>query len=159
MFLKTKTGRLVKLPTPEEDAIIMAAAMSDPDAVPLTDEEWEAVKPSIRMGRPPSTRPLKVPTTIRFDADLLEALKAMGKGWQTRVNDAMREWIKTRAAWEKAGCNPEARQARPGTHADDTPIVVVLPMPFPDAPPRGLRATSTSPPSRRRFATRRAIGN
>jgi uncharacterized protein (DUF4415 family) len=39
--------------------------------------------------------PLKVPTTIRFDADVLAALKASGKGWQTRVNEAMREWIKT----------------------------------------------------------------
>ena len=42
--------------------------------------------------------PLKVPTTIRFDADLLEALKASGKGWQTRVNEAMREWLKTHPA-------------------------------------------------------------
>ena len=40
-------------------------------------------------------KPLKVPTTIRFDADLLDALKASGKGWQTRVNDAMRDWLKT----------------------------------------------------------------
>ena len=38
---------------------------------------------------------VKVPTTIRFDADVLAALKASGKGWQTRVNDAMRDWIKT----------------------------------------------------------------
>ena len=35
-------------------------------------------------------KPLKVPTTIRFDADVLAALKASGKGWQTRVNEAMR---------------------------------------------------------------------
>ncbi|MDD4962612.1 MAG: BrnA antitoxin family protein [Gallionella sp.] len=42
--------------------------------------------------------PLKVPTTIRFDADVLAALKASGKGWQTRVNEAMREWIKTHSA-------------------------------------------------------------
>jgi uncharacterized protein (DUF4415 family) len=35
-----------------------------------------------------------VPTTIRFDADVLASLKASGKGWQTRVNDAMREWIR-----------------------------------------------------------------
>lgn len=38
---------------------------------------------------------LKVPTTIRFDADILAALKASGRGWQTRVNEAMREWVKT----------------------------------------------------------------
>lgn len=33
--------------------------------------------------------------TIRLDADVLAALRATGKGWQTRVNDAMREWVRT----------------------------------------------------------------
>jgi uncharacterized protein (DUF4415 family) len=89
---KLKPGTII--PTPEEDAIITAAAMSDSDATPLTDEEWEAVKPFVRIGRPPSTRPLKVPTTIRFDADVLAALKASGKGWQTRVNEAVKDWLK-----------------------------------------------------------------
>ena len=37
----------------------------------------------------------KVSTTIRFDADILAALKASGRGWQTRVNEAVREWLKT----------------------------------------------------------------
>lgn len=92
---KLKPGTIV--PTPEEAARITVAAMSDPDATPLTDEEWEAVKPLTRIGRPPSAKPLKVPTTIRFDADVLAALKAGGKGWQTRVNEAMREWVKSRS--------------------------------------------------------------
>jgi uncharacterized protein (DUF4415 family) len=35
----------------------------------------------------------KVQTAIRFDPDVLGALKATGKGWQTRVNDVMREWL------------------------------------------------------------------
>jgi uncharacterized protein (DUF4415 family) len=96
-LLKTKSGRWVELPTPEEDAAITAAAMSDPDAIPFTDEEWEAVKPLVRVGRPLKATP-KIPTTIRFDADVLAALKASGKGWQTRVNDAMREWVKTHTA-------------------------------------------------------------
>ena len=93
MFLKTKSGRQVELPTDEEDAAITAAAMSDPDAHPLTDAQWEAVKPRLRIGRPPSSKPLKVSTTIRFDADVLAALKATGPGWQTRVNDAMRAYV------------------------------------------------------------------
>ncbi|MBK8118059.1 MAG: BrnA antitoxin family protein [Sulfuritalea sp.] len=45
--------------------------------------------------RGPSRAPLKVPTTIRFDPEVLAALKASGKGWQTRVNEAMREWVKS----------------------------------------------------------------
>jgi uncharacterized protein (DUF4415 family) len=39
-------------------------------------------------------RPVKVSTTIRFDADVLAALKASGRGWQTRVNDVVKDWIK-----------------------------------------------------------------
>ena len=43
--IKTRSGRVLQLPTPEEDAIVTAAANADPDAVPLTDAEWETVKP------------------------------------------------------------------------------------------------------------------
>lgn len=32
----------------------------------------------------------KVPTTIRFDQDVLAALKETGDGWQTRINDMLR---------------------------------------------------------------------
>ncbi len=98
MYVTTRSGRKVYMPTPEEDAEITTAAMSDPDAIPFTDEEWQAAKPFVRIGRPPSTKPLKVPTTIRFDADVLAALKASGKGWQTRVNEAMRAWLKDHVA-------------------------------------------------------------
>ena len=34
--------------------------------------------------------PLKKSTTIRFDAEVLAALRATGDGWQTRVNDMVR---------------------------------------------------------------------
>jgi uncharacterized protein (DUF4415 family) len=44
--------------------------------------------------RGPQKAPLKVPTTLRLDADVLDALKASGKGWQTRVNDALRDLVK-----------------------------------------------------------------
>jgi uncharacterized protein (DUF4415 family) len=93
---KLKTGTI--LPTPQEDAEITAAGHLDADDAPLTEAQWQAARPLVRVGRPPSTRPLKVPTTIRFDADVLAALKASGKGWQTRVNEAMREWIKSHPA-------------------------------------------------------------
>ena len=40
------------VPTPKEDAEITAAAMDDPDARPLSDNEWELVEP-IRSGDVP----------------------------------------------------------------------------------------------------------
>ena len=44
------------------------------------------------MTRP--TEELKVRTTIRLDADLMRALKASGRGWQTRVNEMLRKEMK-----------------------------------------------------------------
>ncbi|MBX9726098.1 MAG: BrnA antitoxin family protein [Rickettsiales bacterium] len=41
-------------------------------------------------GRPPSLTP-KVSQTLRLDADILEAFKSTGAGWQTRMNDALRK--------------------------------------------------------------------
>lgn len=38
---------------------------------------------------------VKVPATMRFDADVLAALiQASGRGWQTRVNEALRESLR-----------------------------------------------------------------
>lgn len=92
---KLKLGTII--PTSEEDAAITAAAISDPDALPYTDEEWEAVKPLIRRGRPPVETP-KIHTGLRLDADVLAAFKAGGRGWQTRINEALRDWLKTHPA-------------------------------------------------------------
>jgi len=89
---KLKPGTI--LPTLEEDAIITAAANADPDSRPLNEAQWQAVKSLARIGRPKAAV-TKVPTTIRFDPDVLAALKATGAGWQTRVNEAMRDWVNT----------------------------------------------------------------
>ncbi|MBK4739157.1 BrnA antitoxin family protein [Noviherbaspirillum pedocola] len=44
-----------------------------------------------RRGRKPGINN-KVATNIRFDNDLLDTFKATGDGWQTRMNDALRDW-------------------------------------------------------------------
>jgi uncharacterized protein (DUF4415 family) len=93
--IKTRTGRVLVLPTEEEDARITAAAMADPDARPLTDEEFARARLAHERnkgGRPKSENP-KVFTSIRLDADLLNTFKATGKGWQTRVNAALRKYL------------------------------------------------------------------
>jgi uncharacterized protein (DUF4415 family) len=48
-----------------------------------------------KRGRPAGTvkADAKVSTTLRVDPDVLEAFKASGKGWQTRVNDVLREAV------------------------------------------------------------------
>ncbi len=63
----------------------------DPNDEAAVETFWAKAKVQRRGAQ---KAPTKVPTTIRFDADILAALKASGRGWQTRVNEAMREWIK-----------------------------------------------------------------
>lgn len=38
-------------------------------------------------------RPLKKPVTLRMDADILAWFKKAGRGYQTRINRALREWV------------------------------------------------------------------
>jgi uncharacterized protein (DUF4415 family) len=93
--VKTRSGRILRQNTLEEDAAITAAALADPDARPLTDKEWDAVIEKKR-GRPLSeTR--KELVSLRFDPDVLAGLRATGSGWRTKVNDAMRDWLKSRS--------------------------------------------------------------
>jgi len=47
----------------------------------------------IRRGRPKSEAP-KVPINIRLSPDVIERFKASGPGWQTRIDAALREYIK-----------------------------------------------------------------
>ena len=38
--------------------------------------------------------PTKVSTTIRLSSDVIEAFKASGSGWQTRIDLALQEWLR-----------------------------------------------------------------
>ena len=91
---KLKTG--IRLPTPAEDAAITAAAMADPDAVPFTDAEWEQVKPLVRRGRPLGSG-TKTQGTMRLDVEVVEKFRASGDGWQTRINEALKSWVRSHA--------------------------------------------------------------
>ncbi len=91
---KLKTGTI--LPTPAEDAAITAAALADPDARPFTDAEWAQVKPLVRRGRPLGSGS-KTQVTLRLDSEVLEKFRASGDGWQTRINEALKSWVRTHA--------------------------------------------------------------
>lgn len=57
-----------------------------------------SLRGTLQRRRGPGKKPPKVQTAIRFDPDVLAALKATGRGWQTRVNNVMREWVAAHAA-------------------------------------------------------------
>jgi uncharacterized protein (DUF4415 family) len=89
---KPKPGTI--FPTPEEDEIITAAAMSDPDCPPLTEEEWAEIKPFVRIGVPPAGEG-EERVAIRLSREVVERFRATGPGWQTRVDAALWEWLTT----------------------------------------------------------------
>lgn len=41
-----------------------------------------------------SKRPAKEQVAIRYDTEVLTYFRATGKGWQTRMNDILKEWLK-----------------------------------------------------------------
>lgn len=84
-----KPGRLIA-PTDAEDAAINRGIAADPDTIELTVGMVAKMKPLARRGRPAVDDPKK-PLTTRLDADVLAAIKATGKGWQTRLNEVLRE--------------------------------------------------------------------
>jgi uncharacterized protein (DUF4415 family) len=43
--------------------------------------------------RGPGKRPKKEQVAIRFSPDVLTAFRATGRGWQTRMNAALQEWL------------------------------------------------------------------
>lgn len=93
--------------SPEEDAEITAAALSDPDAQPLTDQQLAQMRPIWDfpdlvadlqkhgyLGRPPlPPENRKQRVTLYLDPDVLARLKADGKGWQTRANAQLRKGL------------------------------------------------------------------
>ncbi len=91
MQIKTKSGKKILLNTPEEDAQITAAALTDPDNLPLTDAELKQFK---RMRGRPLGSGKKEQVTLRLDTQILEQFRATGEGWQTRINDALLDWTK-----------------------------------------------------------------
>jgi len=102
MYLKTKTGKKVDLLTDEEDAAVVRESIED-DTVwsekqlsqfkPIEDSALpESIKEKVRRGRPKSLLPKK-PISIRFSSEVIKYFKASGKGWQTRMDDVLREYV------------------------------------------------------------------
>ena len=83
------------------------APMTDKDGEvrELTEDDFKHFKPAAKVlpkelagilpkrGRPAGSA-TKKSTTVRFDHDILDAFKSTGKGWQSRINSALRDWLK-----------------------------------------------------------------
>jgi uncharacterized protein (DUF4415 family) len=51
-------------------------------------------KPVERRTRGKQKEPAKKQLTIRLSAEVIDLFKATGKGWQARIDNALRDWLK-----------------------------------------------------------------
>ncbi len=95
---KLKKGTI--LPTDEENRLINAAIAADPDTFEVTDKMFAKMRPVSEVHpdipprvRGPQKKSTKQSTTIRLDAEVLDFFKAQGKGWQTKINDILHNYV------------------------------------------------------------------
>ncbi len=53
--------------------------------------------------RGPQKAPTKIPTTIRLSPEVSAAFRATGPGWQTRIDNALKDWLETHSAAHPRG--------------------------------------------------------
>jgi uncharacterized protein (DUF4415 family) len=73
----------------------------DPDDAPQITARWVAAadlydgKKLVRRGRPPGTAK-KTQTTVRISNEVLAFFRASGRGWQTRMDEALKKYVAAR---------------------------------------------------------------
>jgi uncharacterized protein (DUF4415 family) len=87
----------IAIPTDDEDEAINRGIAADPDTFEVTAEGFQKMKRLGVRGRPRSESP-KIQLTVRYDAEVVEGFKATGDGWQTRMNDVLRDWLRGQRA-------------------------------------------------------------
>jgi uncharacterized protein (DUF4415 family) len=88
-ILTLSTGRKLRQNTPFEEAAIAAGMAQDLDTHEPSTSEIATMK---RPGRPLGSG-TKTQVTLRLDTAALNAFKATGQGWQTRINELLREAV------------------------------------------------------------------
>ena len=81
-----------EMPGEAKKRIRNAVYVYDEDNPPMTKEELETLRP-VALRHPEWFRPRKADVHLKIDIDVLEAFKAQGKGYQTRINEVLRNYI------------------------------------------------------------------
>lgn len=90
---KASNRTAIRLPTLEEDKAIKAAAKADPDALPLTAKQLNAMVPLRTLrGRPRSENPKQL-VSVRYSAEVLEYFRSTGEGWQSRMDGVLKDYV------------------------------------------------------------------
>ena len=84
---------IVRLPTIEEDKAITAAAMSDPDAQPLTPKQLKGMVPMKALRGRPKSENKKLLVSVRYSPEVVAYFKSTGEGWQSLMDSVLRKYV------------------------------------------------------------------
>ena len=88
-----------KRPNPEliDDDTPEWTAQDFAHAVPF-DRLAPSLRAKLARKRGPQKEPTKERVTIRLSREVVEQFRATGEGWQTRVDTALKDWLKTHSS-------------------------------------------------------------
>ena len=92
---RISSDELKKLPPIPEERKRQIESLTytyDEENPPLTEEQLSNLQPAI-LRHPEWFKPRKTDVHLKIDVDVLEAFKAQGKGYQTRINEVLRNYI------------------------------------------------------------------
>lgn len=83
----------MRLLASKENRAMSAAETSDPDAMPLTTTQLEAMAPlrALRV-RPRSENPKQL-VSVRHSQEVLAHFRATGEGWQSSMDGVLQEYV------------------------------------------------------------------
>ena len=97
MYVTDRHGKKYRIPTKDESQRIREGISADPDTHELTDAEMAELRPLSEMKRSPG-RPkadaTKERVTIRLSPEVTAYFRSTGKGWQTRVDEALKAYVR-----------------------------------------------------------------
>jgi uncharacterized protein (DUF4415 family) len=89
-----KPAKMLDDDNPEWTAEDFAMARPASDVLPEIFPKAVAADMLKQRGRP-RKEVTKAPINIRLSPDVVQAFRATGRGWQTRVDEALKDWLKS----------------------------------------------------------------
>ena len=93
----------MKMPTLEEDQLITVAADSDPNILPLTDEQMSAMVSMRKVRSRPKLANKKQLVSIRYSPEGIDYFKASGAGWQARMDAELKDSVEAHSTGDAKG--------------------------------------------------------
>lgn len=86
---------LQAMKTPPVDGYFAWDGLNEDERPASAEEMQVGVALALKKRGRPSGSGVKEQVAIRFDRDVVQAFRATGKGWQTSMNDALKDWLRT----------------------------------------------------------------